>query len=167
MKQIPRAVWLFLAIGLACVLLALLWPWNRDAAANAALKMGAVEVEARPIYRAWFDSTAQCLGVSKTLPSDVRYFVGDTVPPLWTDHKGAAGDYLGYAYPADRLILVARGHAQDRALIVHEQGHLVYGGGHTAKWFTSGCGVAGATVLPFGGGILPSIHGEPGRGSEK
>lgn len=86
----------------------------------------------------WYAQSAKCLGIDTTYDLKLRYFTGAKIPASW---QPASGTFIGYTSPADHLILLATSWAHDSTLIVHEQLHDRFGGGHPQRLFSGRCGV--------------------------
>ena len=49
--------------------------------------VGAIQIETPTIYKAWWDSTAQCLGVKSPYKSDVKVYIGKQIPASWVNNS--------------------------------------------------------------------------------
>jgi hypothetical protein len=108
-------------------------------------KFGAVEITPIPdVYREWWDSARNCLGLRAPYDSSWRYFVGNTIPSSWTTfgYYGTPKYYSAYANSKLKMVIFGSGHEKSRSIVTHEQVHLVLGGGHQSKYFDGRCGVA-------------------------
>ena len=115
----------------------------RDLAATGAVEVAPVPAE----YRAWWDSTAACLGIKPRFPAHLRVFAGTRVPAsMLADAEPDSGMYWGYANRLASIILLAPSTVANRAVVTHELWHLQVGYGHPPAIFPDNgppvCGLA-------------------------
>lgn len=136
-----RPVPLFLAIVLvliAAFALATALGWNDDAAKLR--KLGDVEVLI-PDAERWWTRTAACLGDPKPFNPKTRWFVGAAIPPRWMAQVDQHRTFAGYTSPSQALVVLSS--PTDSAIVVHEEWHVLHGGGHPDQIFAPPrCGLA-------------------------